>query len=82
MRKILLTIILNILAKRLIIEVSNFLIKFLITSFKICDCYFQLHDWNELNKWQEKFKVDFLDIIENKNLKELLESRIDVNYIK
>ncbi len=51
-------------------------------SEKVLDCYFQLRDWKDYLSWYDEFKVKVLDRIENENLKNQFEKKIDLNYIK
>jgi hypothetical protein len=59
---------------------SNQLIKF--HSEKVFDCYFQLHDWQEYLRWYEEYKQLINKNQSNESLRQQLENKVDLNYIK
>ena len=53
---------------------------------RIFESYFQLRDWNEYLKWYEEYRktplFERFPESESLNLKQQIDSQIDINYIK
>ena len=49
---------------------------------KIFECYFQIHDWKQYLSWHDEYKKNLLDKIDSETLRNQLENKIDINYIK